>query len=202
MPKSYRWGKTINDADTDSEFVYHENSAGVTRKFRRLYSFKPTSDEQRRQFWAEIRNSKWVDRIAPTVRDKQILLALRCFYPDVPLGGRYCSSWQDKDIQYVQHKYYNYDGSRFTIIDAAVLFFKQRGRCRICGPQKPLIDLRPNAPFITRAAADDDHANGRRIRGLLCEKHNKGLGHMCENKGDLGRSVAYLHEEGDYEHLH
>jgi len=136
------------------------------------------------------------------LRMKLMLFYLFCFFPDVQVSGQNCSSWKDKNRCYATHKYINKDGSQFTIVDSAILFFNQRGRCRICGPGKRYLDLRPNAPFDFRACADDDHGNAKRIRGLLCEKHNKGLGHMCENKGDLGRATAYLHEEGDYESLH
>jgi len=88
-------------------------------------------------------------------------------------------------MHYRGRGYCNDDGTQFTLRDAAIRFFRQRGKCPICGPRDPFLDMRPNAPVDTRACADDNHRKGSKIRGLLCDLHNKALGH--------------LHDEGDYE---
>jgi len=184
----------------DREFSYHRNSAGDIRKFRSLWQYRPVSNEERRVIWLRIVYcNQWLSRIAPTLRDKQVIYALCCLFPDVPLNGQSQSSWQKKNMHYRGRGYTNDDGTQFTLRDAAIIFFKQRGRCQICQPDEPYLDMRPNAPVDTRACADDNHNDHRHIRGLLCDLHNKGLGHMKESRGGLGRATSYLHERGDYE---
>jgi len=184
---------------SDSVFAYHRNSAGDIRKFRRYWKYRPVTEDEKTIFWTEIQTSRWLAKIAPTPRDKEIIYALRCLYPEVPLNGIAASSWQKKNAHYRGRGYRNADGTQFTLRDAAILFFKQRGRCRICKAEDRRLDMRPNAPVDTRACADDNHKNCRKIRGLLCDLHNKGLGHFKESRGGLGRGTTYLHEEGDYE---
>lgn len=54
----------------------------------------------------------------------------------------------------------------------------QHGVCWICYIKKPL--------FI-----DHNHTSGR-VRGLLCDECNKGLGHFRENKDHLLAAIHYL----------
>jgi len=183
----------------DTEFYYHRNGDGKIRKYRRYWTYKPVTEELRATFWNEITTTRWVSRIFPTVRDKQILFALRCLFPDVQLSGATSSSWQKKNQHYRGNGYSNLDGTQFTLRDAAIHFFIQRGRCTICEPEELMLDLRPNAPYKTAACADDNHKKESNVRGLLCALHNKGLGHMKESRGGLGRATAYLHRHGNYE---
>jgi len=102
-------------------------------------------------------------------------------------------------MHYRGHGYTNAAGTQFTLRDAAILFFQQRGQCRICKPGSRCIDLRPNAPFDSRACADDNHKKSRKVRALLCDMCNKALGHLKESRGGAGRATTYLHDEGNYE---
>lgn len=55
---------------------------------------------------------------------------------------------------------------------------KQDGRCAICGNK-------------TRLVVDHNHVDGY-MRGLLCYKHNAGLGMFDDNPEMLQRAVQYL----------
>jgi hypothetical protein len=55
---------------------------------------------------------------------------------------------------------------------------KQKGQCAICKEVLPL-------------CIDHDHTTGK-IRGLLCDKHNKGLGFFNEDPEILQEAVSYL----------
>jgi hypothetical protein len=62
------------------------------------------------------------------------------------------------------------------------LFEKQGGLCAICG--KPNIGGR-------RLAVDHDHATNR-VRGLLCNLCNAGLGAFKDNETMIRRALEYL----------
>jgi len=54
-------------------FAFHRNAAGDIRKFRGLWQFQPISPEEKRQIWLHVLNGRpWLEKIAPTVRDKQV----------------------------------------------------------------------------------------------------------------------------------
>jgi len=198
----YRCGLTVNLFPEVQEFHTHYSREGKKRKYRGIWKYRPTTESERATLWLEIETSRWVRAIAPTQRDKTVLYYLRCLYPDIPLDGDTRSSWQKKNAHYRGRGYHNADQSQYTLRDAAVLFFTQRGRCKVCAHYKPMIDIRPNAPYATRACTDHNHDPAEnRVRGLLCELHNKGIGHMGENKGEMGKGITYLHDEGDYEGL-
>ena len=57
-----------------------------------------------------------------------------------------------------------------SVDDYDRMFLEQRGRCRICGSDKP-------GKHKRHFSVDHDHANGR-VRGLLCVRCNVGLGWM------------------------
>jgi len=58
------------------------------------------------------------------------------------------------------------------------LLEKSGRRCEICSQESPL-DI------------DHDHANGK-IRGVLCELCNRGLGHFRDDESLLGLAIQYL----------
>lgn len=56
-------------------------------------------------------------------------------------------------------------------------------KCEICQ-----VDLTKSDAYL-----DHDHNNGR-VRGILCDKCNKGLGHFSDSPISLLRAVAYIEE--------
>ncbi len=63
----------------------------------------------------------------------------------------------------------NLDGSQFTQIDFDRLYQIQQGKCKICKVHQ--------SELKQSLVVDHDHKTGF-VRGLLCQKHNKGLGHF------------------------
>lgn len=76
-----------------------------------------------------------------------------------------------------------------TQSDYAALLQGQNGVCAICLKPERFIDPRTGEP--RRLAVDHDHANGR-VRGLLCGRCNRTLGHMDEDIDSLMRAAEYL----------
>lgn len=58
------------------------------------------------------------------------------------------------------------------------MFEKQHGRCQICGEQERLV-------------IDHDHETGL-MRGLLCYRHNTGIGLFKDNPEHLLKAADYL----------
>lgn len=85
-------------------------------------------------------------------------------------------------------KYINYDIRRNKTLKKYGLdlesynniFDKQQGACKICGDK---INL----------CVDHDHKTGK-IRGLLCNACNKGIGYMKDNPDILEKAILYLKE--------
>lgn len=69
-----------------------------------------------------------------------------------------------------------------TLKQFADMVKKQNGLCLIC--KKPQIDKK-------KLCVDHDHKTGK-IRGLLCDHCNKGLGHVREDIKILEAMVKYL----------
>lgn len=65
-----------------------------------------------------------------------------------------------------------------------VLEESQNFKCKICS--KPKEDLRYGVLQV-----DHDHETGR-VRGLLCNNCNTGLGHFKDNPTHLLRAIQYL----------
>lgn len=66
------------------------------------------------------------------------------------------------------------------------LFTAQNGVCKICGnPQQP------RKRSCGLLAVDHDHTTGA-IRGLLCDKCNRGLGHFDDSPDLLARAIEYV----------
>lgn len=64
-----------------------------------------------------------------------------------------------------------------TLEDEARILAKQNGQCPICGSPAEVVD----------------HCHTtRRVRGLLCQKCNRGLGHFQDNPVMLAKAIEYL----------
>lgn len=71
-----------------------------------------------------------------------------------------------------------------TLDDYEQLLTKQNNQCDICGTDTP-VGGRENF------AIDHDHSTGK-IRGLLCNDCNLGLGSFQDNKESLKKAIQYL----------
>lgn len=63
------------------------------------------------------------------------------------------------------------------------LFKEQQGRCAVCGS--------PENGRYKHLSIDHDHSNGR-IRGLLCNNCNRGLGLLKDNPEVLRKAAEYV----------
>lgn len=71
-----------------------------------------------------------------------------------------------------------------TIEDYKIMFKNQKGKCAICNTNRmPKNQKRFNI--------DHNHQTGK-VRGLLCQLCNSGLGKFKENKRALKRAIKYL----------
>jgi hypothetical protein len=68
-----------------------------------------------------------------------------------------------------------------TLDDYDQILLEQNGGCAICG----------TPPKTKRLSIDHDHTTGR-IRGLLCNDCNAGLGFFQESVGRFRRALAYM----------
>lgn len=71
-----------------------------------------------------------------------------------------------------------------TLEDYDTLFQLQGGVCAICG--KPETSAK-----VSNLAVDHNHINGS-IRGLLCNKCNRGLGYFEDDITILSKAIEYL----------
>lgn len=71
-----------------------------------------------------------------------------------------------------------------TLEDCDTLFQLQGGVCAICG--KPETSAK-----VSNLAVDHNHINGS-IRGLLCNKCNRGLGYFEDDITILSKAIEYL----------
>jgi hypothetical protein len=83
---------------------------------------------------------------------------------------------------------YNRDIQLKTVYGIGLAEFRalvaaQGGRCAICPSEGPL-------------CVDHDHDPPYAIRGLLCQKCNRGLGHFNDSSAALDRAAAYLRKQG------
>jgi hypothetical protein len=75
---------------------------------------------------------------------------------------------------------------KITLADYEKLLTKQRGRCAICGTKTPGCGW-------TSFPVDHDHETGK-VRGLLCQSCNKGLGNFKDDIQNLRRAIDYLED--------
>lgn len=73
-----------------------------------------------------------------------------------------------------------------TLADYDQMFAQQRGRCKICAKKEKR---------GRRLSVDHNHQTGR-VRGLLCNRCNTGLGKFCDNSEILVKAAEYLMEYG------
>jgi hypothetical protein len=70
-----------------------------------------------------------------------------------------------------------------TLNDYDVLYLEQGGKCAICGTHQKNL--------VRTLAVDHDHNTGK-VRGLLCQPCNTGIGLLKENVQVLENAIKYL----------
>lgn len=80
-------------------------------------------------------------------------------------------------------KYWPHLTGNEAIIEYQRLFEKQQGSCAICG-------LKECSP-TKRLAVDHDHVSGK-VRGLLCDRCNRGIGYFRESIDIMSNGITYL----------
>jgi len=70
-----------------------------------------------------------------------------------------------------------------TSVEYDAMLARQGGVCAVCG----------TAQTDRRLAVDHDHVTGR-VRGLLCNACNRGLGYFADDRTRLMAAAAYLGE--------
>jgi Recombination endonuclease VII len=77
----------------------------------------------------------------------------------------------------------------FTLQDYNTMLEKQNNACAICHMPETRLDARSGK--VNNLSVDHCHATGK-IRGLLCNKCNKGLGHFNDNLELFHSIIKYL----------
>ena len=72
-----------------------------------------------------------------------------------------------------------------TTIDFEILLASQNGECAICHTAEP---------GLKGWAVDHDHVTGR-VRGILCNHCNFGIGHMKDDASILRSAADYLERD-------
>lgn len=76
-----------------------------------------------------------------------------------------------------------------TIEDVEIMLKNQNSRCAICGRELFLHGTSADKNKIARV--DHNHETGE-VRGLLCDKCNRGLGYFDDNEEYLIKAASYL----------
>jgi hypothetical protein len=81
-----------------------------------------------------------------------------------------------------------------SLSDFNIMYEEQHGRCAICG--KEITKYAESRDLTTVACVDHSHVTGR-VRGLLCNHCNTGIGLLQENPVILNSAINYLLGRGD-----
>lgn len=86
-----------------------------------------------------------------------------------------------------QYLWRNY---KITLERYEELWRQQNGACAICG--RPETAINPKTGNVFLLAVDHDHGPSKAVRGLLCMRHNRGLGMFGDSTQELEWAIAYL----------
>ena len=79
-----------------------------------------------------------------------------------------------------------------TLEDYDTLFELQKGVCKLCNCPETKVN-RKSTGLIKRLAVDHCHTTGK-VRGLLCQDCNVGIGSFKDNVEVLQKAIDYLKE--------
>jgi len=99
---------------------------------------------------------------------------------------------QTKYTALQQHDFYLKSKFGISLCDYEKLLKKQRGRCAICRTATP-------GTNTIHFAVDHCHKTGM-IRGLLCQKCNRGLGHFDDRPKLFDKAAEYLRKANGNNH--
>lgn len=85
----------------------------------------------------------------------------------------------------MRHRVYKYRGISISLEDYTRLFEQQRGCCAICE--------RPWVEGTKALCLDHDHVT-MKVRGMLCDQCNRGLGDFRDSPASLRRAAQYLED--------
>lgn len=93
--------------------------------------------------------------------------------------------WEERERSWKRRGIIRPDGKPLLREDFVQLLEKQARKCAIC--------YKLESSFQRGLAVDHNHKTGR-IRGLLCFKCNKGIGHFDEDISQFTRIISYIAE--------
>lgn len=76
---------------------------------------------------------------------------------------------------------------KITLEEFNEILNKQDNKCAICGMKETI----KNKWGLKQLAIDHNHETGK-VRGLLCDRCNRGLGYFKENTDSLLKAILYL----------
>lgn len=82
---------------------------------------------------------------------------------------------------------YNLKSYGIDITDYNIMFENQKGCCKICNTHISELNLKIKKSLCV----DHNHETGK-VRGLLCDKCNRGLGLFCDDENLLYKAMEYL----------
>jgi len=112
--------------------------------------------------------------------------------PHTPESIAYNTKWNNDNVEKRKtillknalKRYYN-----ITLETFNKMFESQQGCCAICGTHQ--LELK------RRLCVDHCHDTGK-IRGLLCDACNKGIGHLNDDTVRLQKAIQYLKNDQDW----
>ena len=89
--------------------------------------------------------------------------------------------------RYYMRKYDLKKSYNITVEQYDEMLLKQNSCCAICKRHKSEVTVKRK----NHLCVDHDHNTGK-IRGLLCDKCNRGIGLLCDNVDILRNAIEYL----------
>ena len=142
--------------------------------------------EERREY-DRIRKSKWLKN-NPEKREKNRLKNIEWRKHNREKCCRATANWRTKNPEYESGRKLKerYDITPEQYTELQII---QGDCCAICGNEETARHDRSNE--IQKLAVDHSHSTGK-VRGLLCQDCNRGLGKFHDDVNRLGKAIEYL----------